>query len=244
MIQTKLPNICLCAIVRDEEINPAGGIQDFLDCTLPFVENAVIVDTGSTDKTREILEDAKSKYPNLKVEGYLFDGYAQARNFSLVHARNLGDYALVLDADERLFAEDFSKLNKTLESNPAGINFMIQDIFLNTQVKQYYSGLHNPRCFSLKTEERFHYKNIRGENTYCEWLYTSGGKVIDLGELLTGKIIDSEITIKHFLPPTQNGIIEKENWYTRFKNPLTQTQSQDSNFPLWKQLNPKRREFN
>ena len=48
-----LPNTSLCAIVRDEMMNPAGGIADFVDSTVPFVEQAVIVDTGSLDGTRQ-----------------------------------------------------------------------------------------------------------------------------------------------------------------------------------------------
>lgn len=237
MTQIKLQKTCLCAIVRDEEMNPAGGIQDFIDCTLPFVENAVIVDTGSTDKTRDLLEDAKSKYPTLQILDYLFEGYAQARNFSLAHARNYGDYALVLDADERLFSEDFSKLIEELKNNPLGINFRIQDIFLNTQVQPSYFGLHNPRLFSLK-EERFCYKNIKGKNTYCEWLYEENRQAIG-----NKRVIDSIVTLKHFLPPTQKGLIEKENWYDHFKDPQTQTQSQNPNFQLWKQPNPRRADF-
>lgn len=238
MTKQKLSDVCLCSIVRDEEMNPAGGILDFINSTVPFVENAVIVDTGSTDKTRDLLEDSKSKYPNLQVLDYLFDGYAQARNFSLAHARNFGNYALILDADERLFTEDFSKLGRELKNNPIGINFMIQDIFLNIEVQPSYCGLHNPRCFSLDKKEKFYYKNIKGKDTYCEWLYEANRQAIG-----NKRVIDSMISIKHFLPPTQNGLIKKENWYELFSNPKTQAQSKDPNFRLWKQLNPKRLEY-
>lgn len=54
-----LPNTSLCSIVRDELMNPAGGIKDFMECIVPYVERAVIVDTGSLDGTREVLEEAK-----------------------------------------------------------------------------------------------------------------------------------------------------------------------------------------
>ena len=31
-----LPDTSLCAIVRDEKMNPAGGVVDFVDSTMPF----------------------------------------------------------------------------------------------------------------------------------------------------------------------------------------------------------------
>ena len=42
-----LNNVTLVAIVRDEMINPAGGIEDFVNLAVPFVEKAVIVYTRS-----------------------------------------------------------------------------------------------------------------------------------------------------------------------------------------------------
>ena len=52
-----LPDVSLAAIVRDEIMNPAGGIVDFVESVIPFLEEAVIVDTGSVDGTREALEE-------------------------------------------------------------------------------------------------------------------------------------------------------------------------------------------
>lgn len=81
-----LSDCALCAIVRDEKMNPAGGIKKFVDSHVPFVEEAVIVDTGSIDGTREILEELESQYPNLKVHDIKFKGFADARNYSLDYA--------------------------------------------------------------------------------------------------------------------------------------------------------------
>ena len=78
-----ISDTALCAIVRDEMINPAGGIVDFVDSTVPFVEQAVILDTGSVDGTKEALEELNSKYPNLTVAHDKFRGYAQSRNQAL-----------------------------------------------------------------------------------------------------------------------------------------------------------------
>ena len=56
-VREKLPNTSLCAIVRDEVINPAGEIADFLETILPFVEEAVVVDTGSIDEHDKFLKN-------------------------------------------------------------------------------------------------------------------------------------------------------------------------------------------
>src|SRR3989338_10813740 len=82
-----LPNTALCAIVRDELMNPAGGIENFVRLNVPFVEEAIIVDTGSIDGTREALEELQVQYPNLRVVDHKFDGFANSRNVSLKQAK-------------------------------------------------------------------------------------------------------------------------------------------------------------
>ena len=76
-----LPDTSICAIVRDEIMNAAKGIVDFVESTVPFVEEAVIVDTGSKDGTREALEELSAVYPNLRVLDRPFDDYASSRNY-------------------------------------------------------------------------------------------------------------------------------------------------------------------
>ncbi len=67
MTQPILPETSLCAIVRAEMMNPSGGIVNFLESTVPFVEEAIIVDTESIDGTRDALEKFKRKFSNLRV---------------------------------------------------------------------------------------------------------------------------------------------------------------------------------
>lgn len=67
MSELMMPDVSLCAIVRDEAMNPAGGVVKFIDAHMPYVEEGVVVDTGSIDGTREILEEMQAKYPHLKI---------------------------------------------------------------------------------------------------------------------------------------------------------------------------------
>ena len=98
---TVLKDTSLCAIVRDEKMNPAGGVERFLRSHLPYVEEVVVVDTGSVDGTRQILAGLEKEFAHLKVYDAVFRSYAQARNISLkkmvnllTNLRNLKSFAI------------------------------------------------------------------------------------------------------------------------------------------------------
>src|SRR5258706_14100820 len=79
-------------IVKDE----AARLPGCLDSVSGVVDEIVIVDTGSTDDSV-----ALARARGARVERWTWrDDFSAARNESLRHAR--GDWALVLDADERL----------------------------------------------------------------------------------------------------------------------------------------------
>jgi tetratricopeptide (TPR) repeat protein len=94
--------ISLCMIVRDEE----EMLPACLEAVAPFVDQIVIVDTGSVDRTREIAVEHGAL-----VTEYPWNGsFSDARNESLRHAT--GDWILWLDADERLVVEDGPRLRE------------------------------------------------------------------------------------------------------------------------------------
>lgn len=97
--------ISLCMIVRNETPFMAGCVSS----AKRFVDEVVIVDTGSTDGTVDLswkLADAFCEVP--------FDGdFSAARNEALVRAT--GDWILFLDADERLIEKDAEALVRYLD---------------------------------------------------------------------------------------------------------------------------------
>jgi len=95
-----LPEVSLCAIVKNELSNKAGSIQEFVEHIVPFLGGAVILDTGSTDGTYKALKELEKKHKQLKIYQHSFEGYDASRNKSLQHVNT--DFALILDADERL----------------------------------------------------------------------------------------------------------------------------------------------
>jgi len=84
--------ISLCLIVRDEE----RFLPDCLASVSGAVDEIVVVDTGSRDRTREIATAAGARV----LDFAWVDDFAAARNAALDAA--LGTHVLVLDADERL----------------------------------------------------------------------------------------------------------------------------------------------
>jgi tetratricopeptide (TPR) repeat protein len=86
------PTISLCMIARDEE----AFIEDCLQSVQGLVDEIVLVDTGSTDRTVQIAQ----RYGAKIVHHPWRDDFSEARNVSLQHAT--GDWVLWLDADERL----------------------------------------------------------------------------------------------------------------------------------------------
>ncbi len=100
--------ISLCMIVKNEEEN----IISCLDRALPIVDEVVIVDTGSTDKTKELMIENYKNNKKVKVIDYQWENdFSKARNKSLEYST--GDWIIILDADERVFC-DREKLEEFL----------------------------------------------------------------------------------------------------------------------------------
>jgi len=126
-------------------MNPAGGLLPMLERHLPLVEEAVVVDTGSLDGTRQLLEHFKALYPHLRVYDHQFDGYAKSRDFARKKANTR--YLLCLDADEVLF-EGEEELVKIINSDQTWRGKGIEIDFLNfiSPTKETVKGFAwNPR---------------------------------------------------------------------------------------------------
>lgn len=95
--------LSLCMIVKNE----AYCIERCLNSVVDMVDEIIIVDTGSTDKTIEICR----RYATAKIEKFKWNhSFADARNYSIEKAT--GDWILWMDADEELDEKDRAKLRE------------------------------------------------------------------------------------------------------------------------------------
>ncbi len=96
----------LCAIYKDEENLLDGFINKHKD----LFEELILVDTGSTDRSNEIV-----KSHNLKQYFYKWDdNFSNARNASLSFASK--PYVIVLDIDEEITSDAVLELKKIIRA--------------------------------------------------------------------------------------------------------------------------------
>jgi len=99
------PAVSLCMIVKNEE----KMLPRALKSVQGVVDEIVVVDTGSTDKTVEIAESFGAKVFHHKWER----DFSKARNQSLSYATK--EWIFILDADEELVRDDIPLLKEMLQ---------------------------------------------------------------------------------------------------------------------------------
>jgi glycosyltransferase involved in cell wall biosynthesis len=104
------PNISLCMICRDEE----DTIWRCLKAVRDFVDEVVVVDTGSRDRTKE----RAAKFADRLFDFEWRDDFSAARNFAISKAH--GDWLLFLDADEVIYVDELRRLGLLLAGRDRG----------------------------------------------------------------------------------------------------------------------------
>jgi glycosyltransferase involved in cell wall biosynthesis len=90
-------SICLNMIVKNE----AAVIARCLDSVRALIDSWVIVDTGSTDGTQELIRQKLAGIPG-ELHERPWRNFGENRSEALELARGKADYVLIIDADEEL----------------------------------------------------------------------------------------------------------------------------------------------
>ena len=128
-------SISLCMIVKDEEL----VLGRCLDSVKNLVDEIIIVDTGSTDKTKEIA----ALYTDKIYDFEWINDFSAARNYSFSKATK--DYIMWLDADDVLLEEDYIKLQDLKESLDESVDMVVMKYNMS------FDKNNNP-CFSYNRE--------------------------------------------------------------------------------------------
>ena len=118
-------SLSIVIITKNEEANLARTLQ-----SVAWANEIVIVDSGSTDRTREIAESFHAK---VFVEDW--KGFAAQKNSALQKAS--GDWVLSLDADEEVEPALADEIRRTLAANPTAVGFWIprKNFFLGRWIR-------------------------------------------------------------------------------------------------------------
>lgn len=104
-------SISLCMIVKNEE----SVLKRCLTSIQDYVDEIIIVDTGSTDQTKSIAREFNSKIYDFEW----IDDFSAARNFAFSKATK--DYIMWLDADDVVsekFISSINEINELLNQSP------------------------------------------------------------------------------------------------------------------------------
>lgn len=107
--------ISVCMIVKNEE----SVLARCLECVCQFADEIIIVDTGSTDKTKEI----SYKFTDNVFDFVWCDDFSKARNFAFSKATK--DYIMWLDADDVIEYNEIEKINQ-LKLNMVADTYMLK----------------------------------------------------------------------------------------------------------------------
>ena len=129
-MNNKLPISCFI-IAQDESDRITNTIKSVID----FVDEVIVIDSGSTDGTQDI-----AKQLGCKVFFNTWNGYGPQKRFGEDCTRN--EWLLNLDADEYLSDEIKSEILQTFDNNNDDYNFF------SMKVTPIYPNWKRPRLFS------------------------------------------------------------------------------------------------
>ena len=140
--------ISLCMIAKNEE----KYLEQCLRSVKDIVDEIIIVDTGSTDKTKEIAKKFNAKIFDFKW----VDDFSAARNESIRHATK--DWILVLDADEIVEKKDIDKIKNLIENSDHFAGFQLEQ---RSYINNHFEG-------AVKNDSDFELvKNYKFYTTFC-----------------------------------------------------------------------------
>lgn len=194
------PTIALCMITRNEE----AYIEDSILSALPVVDRVVVMDTGSTDATKEIAGDLGAEVFEIPWP----DSFALARNASLQKATE--DWILVMDADERLDAAAAPALIRAARSSTV-------DAYLLTLKNYFYRPnqaiwdqpcAYSPEAYSSRHPAHYHccHQGIRFFRNQGRYAFTGRlHEYVDVRDDAPSRPLGPTVGVIHHLGFLKNG---------------------------------------
>ena len=201
------PLLSLCMIVRNEE----EVLERCLRSVADIVDQIVIVDTGSKDRTIDIASSYSSE-----IYSYSWHGdFSAARNESLRYAK--GDWILVLDADDELSESSRWRIRPLIRNTEYdAVGIVVRNIAPPDDVVKYYD---DTRYRLFRNHRGFCYEQ-RVHNQIAGSIFRNGGRAVDSDLVILHHGYKENFQRKAIrsLPMIEAALLEDpENAYMHFK---------------------------
>ena len=126
----------------------------------------VVVDDGSTDNTKELINSIGNK--RIKYLSQLNQGPSSARNLGLKNAT--GEWIVYLDSDNKLYSNYFEVISECIRNNPNMLYSMVRAhktfvLYENGKVVKTKEDINN-QLKEVSVQDLFHYKAIFDVNGF------------------------------------------------------------------------------
>jgi len=183
-----MPRLSAFLIVKNEERDLPGCLESLA----PFVQEIVIVDGHSTDRTREIAQCFGAK-----VFTRVLDGFGAQKQFAL--DQTTGDWAFSIDADERVSPKLGAEIDRVIQkagSDCTGYEVKRHFHFLGQRMR--FGGVGSDWVLRLFQRARGHFTPARVHERI----------------LVVGKVGRLRQPMSHYSYATVQEYVEKCNQYT------------------------------
>lgn len=171
-------------IVKNEEKH----LERCLTSVKDVVDEIVIVDTGSDDKTLEIADSFNANIYHFKWN----NDFSTARNFALSKCQS--DWILYLDADEELNSNSINELITIINGKLVAVNCVVKSL---TDNDSKFGVMKYPRLFPndkrIKFEGKVHEQIQTSLNTYNIQLVDSTIEIIHYGYILNDEAANKKL---------------------------------------------------
>ena len=184
------PKITALLITFNEE----EFIRDYIS-SMDFVDELIIVDSFSTDKTSDIIKE----FPHVKLYQRKFDDFSSQKNYAIEKALN--DWIIFFDADEVITKSLKAEIIKTVSNETEEVAYWIYrtTIYMGKEIR--YSGLQNDKVIRLFRKE------------FCRY----NGKLVHEEIEAKGNVGFLKNKMKHYSYKGIDSIIAKRNKYAQLQ---------------------------
>jgi glycosyltransferase involved in cell wall biosynthesis len=140
--------------------NEAANIEKCLQSVKEIVDEIIVVDSYSTDNTKEIC----NRFGNVTFIEHPFENFGRQKQFAIEQSNN--DWVISLDADEQLSLELAEEIKQVMEGTPAHMAYYIRRSTLYQGRMLRFCGMHSEKHLRLFNKKAGRFSEAKVHEKY------------------------------------------------------------------------------